>query len=116
MCVQTRPVLRDCNRRVGQGGCAEGGQVNINDPVFENSEGFGDLCGAGDLTGVSLAVTERQCAAIKAFICGDGKRRSGIETSAQKNDGFFSLITHSMDVLSNQRLSIIIGFVWIGEA
>ena len=74
----------------GQGGAAEGPQVDIQHFVAPYAQPFGHPPGCIDLGLVSLPVAERQRVHVEAATLGDGRDGGRVHPAAQKDDGLGS--------------------------
>src|SRR5262249_60449588 len=71
----------------GEGGAADGAQIETQGQVRAGAEGRGHLPRRLELTHVALAVVERQRAALVALGEGDGEGGRGIEAAREQHDG-----------------------------
>ena len=74
-------MLGDVNFR-GEGGAAEGTEIDVGDAEGVGPEVGGDAFGGDEFLVVALAVIERQGVGFKAFLAGDGEAGGGLEATA----------------------------------
>ena len=83
----------------GEGGAAEGAEVEGEDAVFGGAQGVGDAAGGVEFDGVPLAVGHGEGVAAEAVVAGRGQGHGGIEAAAEQDDGRTRRIGHGLPLL-----------------
>ncbi len=71
----------------GEGGAADGAEVDGDDAVVGRAEVAGDLFGGDELVAMALAVVEGEGVAGEAGLAGYGENGGAVEAAGEEDDG-----------------------------
>lgn len=79
--------LRHVDVVIGEGGAAEGAEIDLDGAVRACPEGQGDSSRGGEFDGVSLPVGEAEAVARKPLGAGDREARGGVKAAREQHNG-----------------------------